>query len=292
MLLTDIQEKITDMDKSMLEQYLESFLDWLVHKFFDIGIALLFLWLGLKVARLIVKFIKHSFEKTGMDDSVEGFLLSLIRGILYTIVVIMSVSIMGVQVTSLVTILGTAGLAVGLALQGSLANFAGGVLILIMKPFKVGDYIIENDKKCEGTVVNIDIFYTKLRTYDNRIIVIPNGNITASSIINLTAEQYRKLELNVGVAYDSDIKLVKNVLTELVKTSQYYEADMEFNVYVDSYGDSAIRMGLRCMVKTENYWKARWEILEQIKVKFDENEITIPFSQMEVLIKNEEKMEE
>lgn len=289
MLLTDIQEKITDIDKSMYEQYLESFLDWLVHKFFDIGIALLFLWLGLKVSRLIVKFIKHSFARTGMDDSVEGFLLSLIRGILYTIVVIMSVSILGVQVTSLVTILGTAGLAVGLALQGSLANFAGGVLILIMKPFKVGDYIIENDKKCEGTVVNIDIFYTKLRTYDNRIIVIPNGNITANSIINLTAEQYRKLELSVGVAYDSDIKLVKEVLSKLVKSSKYYEPDMELNVYVDSYGDSAIKMGIRCMVKTDDYWKARWEMLEQIKVKFDENGITIPFNQMEVLVKNEEK---
>lgn len=289
MLLTDIQEKITDIDKSMFEQYLESFLDWLVHKFLDFGIALLFLWLGLKVSKFIVKLIKNSFRRTGIDDSVEGFLLSLIRGILYTIVVIMSVSILGVQVTSLVTILGTAGLAVGLALQGSLANFAGGVLILIMKPFKVGDYIIENDKKCEGTVVNIDIFYTKLRTYDNRIIVIPNGNITANSIINLTAEQYRKLELNVGVAYDSDIRLVKKVLTEIVKTSQYYEPDLELNVYVDSYADSSIKMGLRCMVKTDDYWKARWEMLEQIKLKFDENGIVIPFSQMEVLVKNEEK---
>ena len=204
MFITDL----SDIEKSKLDIYMERLLDWLVDQALDILIALIFIFIGTKLVKFIVKIIKRSFDKAGLESSISGFLLSLIRGILYAVVFIMAAATMGFQVTSLVTILGTAGLAIGLALQGSLANFAGGVLILLMKPFRVGDYIIENDKKCEGTVVSIDIFYTKLRTYDNRIIVIPNGNITANSLINLTVEKVRRLDITVGVAYDSDIKLV------------------------------------------------------------------------------------
>ena len=190
MFLSDIDsfEDVANLNKSKLEQYGDQLLDWLADKTFDIVVALLFLFIGMKVAKLIVKIVKKTFEKTTLEESVEGFLLSVIKGILYAVVFIMAISIVGVQVTTLVAILGTASLSIGLALQGSLANFAGGVLILIMKPFKVGDYIIENDKKCEGTVESIDIFYTKLKTYDNKIIVIPNGNITANSLINVTAD--------------------------------------------------------------------------------------------------------
>ncbi|MBR3599162.1 MAG: mechanosensitive ion channel [Lachnospiraceae bacterium] len=288
MLLSDIDsfDDVKNLDKTKLEQYGEQFLDWLADKTFDIIVALLFLFIGMKVAKLLVKVIKRAFEKTDMEDSVEGFLLSVIKGILYAIVFVMAISIVGVQVTSLVAILGTASLSIGLALQGSLANFAGGVLILLMKPFKVGDYIIENDKKCEGTVESIDIFYTKLKTYDNKVIVIPNGNITANSIVNVTAEKSRKLDITVGVSYDSDIKLVKDTLTDIVISSPYYDKSKEMNVFVDSFQDSSIRMGIRCFVKTEDYWAARWEILEKIKEKFDENGIVIPYSQVEVTLKN------
>ncbi len=288
MILSDIDsfEDVKNLDKTKLEQYGDQLLDWLADKTFDIVVALIFLFVGMKVAKLLVKIIKRAFEKTDMEDSVEGFLLSVIKGILYAIVFVMAISIVGVQVTSLVAILGTASLSIGLALQGSLANFAGGVLILLMKPFKVGDYIIENDKKCEGTVESIDIFYTKLKTFDNKVIVIPNGNITANSIINVTAEKSRKLDLAVGVSYDSDIKLVKDTLIDIVTGSPYYDKTKEMNVFVDSFQDSSIRMGIRCFVKTEDYWSARWEILENIKVKFDENNIVIPYSQVEITVKN------
>lgn len=288
MLLTDIDsfEDVKNLDKTKLEQYGDKFLDWLADKTFDIAVALLFLFVGMKVAKLMVKIIKRAFEKTDMEESVEGFLLSVIKGILYAIVFVMAISIVGVQVTSLVAILGTASLSIGLALQGSLANFAGGVLILLMKPFKVGDYIIENDKKCEGTVESIDIFYTKLRTYDNKIIVIPNGNITANSIVNVTAEKSRKLDITVGVSYQSDIRLVKDTLTNIVLESPYYDETKEMNVFVDSFQDSSIRMGIRCFVKTEDYWAAKWEIFEKIKEKFDENNIVIPYSQVEITVKN------
>ncbi len=288
MFLSDIDsfEDVRNLDKTKLEQYGDQLLDWLADKVFDIVVALIFLFIGMKVAKLLVKIIKRAFEKTSMEDSVEGFLLSVIKGILYAIVFVMAISIVGVQVTSLVAILGTASLSIGLALQGSLANFAGGVLILLMKPFKVGDYIVENDKKCEGTVEAIDIFYTKLRTYDNKIIVIPNGNITANSIINVTAEESRKLDITVGVSYDSDIKLVKDTLTDIVITSPYYDKTKEMNIFVDSFQDSSIRMGIRCFVKTEDYWAARWGMLEEIKLKFDQKGIVIPYSQVEVTVKN------
>ncbi|MCM1398035.1 MAG: mechanosensitive ion channel [Clostridium sp.] len=275
---------LSDIEKSKLDVYMEKFLDWLMDKALDVFIALIFIFVGTKLVKLLVKMLKRSFSKAGMESSVLGFLISLIRGALYAVVFIMAAAIMGFQVTSLVTILGTASLAVGLALQGSLANFAGGVLILLMKPFRVGDYIIENDKKCEGEVVSIDIFYTKLKTYDNKIVVIPNGNITANSLINLTAESVRKLDITVGVAYDSDIKLVKTVLENIMKANEYYEEDEEANVFVSSFGESAIIMGVRFYVKTENYWQAKWDVTEQIKLEFDCNNISIPYNQLEVKV--------
>lgn len=280
MFITDL----SDIEKSKLDIYMERLLDWLVDKALDILIALIFIFIGTKLVKFIVKIIKRSFDKAGLESSISGFLLSLIRGILYAVVFIMAAATMGFQVTSLVTILGTAGLAIGLALQGSLANFAGGVLILLMKPFRVGDYIIENDKKCEGTVVSIDIFYTKLRTYDNRIIVIPNGNITANSLINLTVEKVRRLDITVGVAYDSDIKLVKSVLENVVTSCRYYDTDREISVFVDSFGESAINMGIRCYVNTEDYWQAKWEMTENIKESFDANNISIPYNHMDVKV--------
>lgn len=279
-----VETGLKDIDKSKVEQYVDDLIDWLVGKAFDLFIALLFLFIGFKICKLIVKFIKRSFAKSGLEPSVAGFLVSLIKGILYAIVFITATSMVGFQVTSLVTILGTASLAVGLALQGSLSNFAGGVLILLMKPFKVGDYIIENGGKCEGIVVSIDIFYTKLRTVDNRIIVIPNGSITSNSLVNLTAEESRRLDITVGVAYDSDLKKVKDVLKDVIETSQYSDEMKNIDIFVDEFMDSAIKMGIRCWVKTEDYWTAKWEITENIKLRFDENNITIPFNQLEVKV--------
>lgn len=290
MVLTDIDveglQNLQDIDKSRLEQYMDQLGNWLIDKFFDLVVAAVFLIIGFKLCKLLIRVIRRSFEKSGMEHSVSGFLLSLIRGILYAVVFIMAASIMGFQVTSLVTILGTASLAIGLALQGSLANFAGGILILLMKPFKVGDYIIENDKGCEGTVTSIDIFYTKLRTYDNKIVVIPNGNITSNSLINVTAAGTRKLDIQVGVSYDSDLRKVKDVLARVVRESQYYDEGQELDVFVDAFLDSSIRMGVRCFVKSEDYWHAKWEITEHIKTAFDEEGIIIPYNQMEVTVRS------
>lgn len=284
----DMIDGINSVDKSKIEEYMGELGDWLVEKAFDLLITFLFLFIGRKICKFIVKLIRRSFEKSGIEPSVAGFLLSLINGILFAVLIIMAASILGFQVTSLVAVLGTAGLAIGLALQGSLANFAGGVLILIMKPFRVGDYIIENDKGCEGTVESIDIFYTKLRTYDNRMIVIPNGNITSHSLINLTAAGTRKLDISVAVSYDSDLELVKKTLEQVLKDCSYREQTCGYDVFVSDFLDSGIKVGIRCMVKTEDYWKARWDILEKIKIYFDNHCIKIPYPHMEVAIKNDE----
>ena len=276
-------------DASGYEKYLGELLDFLVDKAFDICVALICLFIGIRVTKLILKVVNKSFIRSNLEGSVASFLLSLFKGILYAIVVIMAASIMGFQVTSLVTILGTASLAIGLALQGSLANFAGGVLILLMKPFKVGDYIIENDKHCEGTVVSIDIFYTKLQTIDNRIIVIPNGNITANSIVNITSEKYRRLDMFIGVSYDTDIDKAKALLYMLVKASAYYVSDMDSKVYLDSFGESEIKMGIRFYVPTDKYWDAKWDMNEKIKEAFDREHIVIPFRQIDVNMKENTK---
>lgn len=286
--ITDIAENAKKtIEKSKLDQYLEQLGNWLVDKTFDIILAVIFLLIGFKVSKFVVGIIKKSFQRSGLEDSVAGFLLSLIKGVLYSVVVIMGASMVGFQVTSLVTILGTASLAIGLALQGSLANFAGGVLILLMKPFKVGDYIIENGSKCEGTVTAIDIFYTKLLTADNRVIVIPNGTVTANTLTNLTTMEYRRLEITVGVAYESDIKTVKEILRDIIDSCEYSEKKMDVNVFVSEFLDSSINMGLKFYVRTENYWVARWQTMERIKEEFDANGISIPFNQMEVSIKHE-----
>lgn len=284
-----VSDEIQHVDKSKVEQYMDRLLDWLADKAFSLFVALLFFYIGHKIVKLIIKLIKKSFDHTDFEPSVEGFLLSLIKGILNIVLFIMAASIVGFQVTSLITILGTASLAIGLALQGSLANFAGGVLILLMKPFKVGDYIIENDKKCEGTVISIDIFYTKLRTYDNKIIVIPNGNITSSSIINVTSEGDRRLDLSFQVAYDSDLKLVKDTLEEVAKSCQYYDKNRDLDIFLEEFCDSSIKMGLRLYVATDNYWKAKWELQESVKNAFDKKGIEIPFQQVVIHEKQDAK---
>jgi small conductance mechanosensitive channel len=178
-------------------------------------------------------------------------------------------------------VLGSAGLTVGLALQGSLSNFAGGVLILFMKPFQVGDYIITGAKE-EGTVMGIDIFYTHLLTPDNKRIVIPNGGLSNSSITNVTREPVRRLDILVSVDYSEDILKVKEILSKLVEKEDMVEKDRPVDIYVSSFDTSAISIGLRVWTATECYWQLKWKLLEEIKAAFEENKIVIPFNQLDV----------
>ncbi len=267
---------------SLLKQTLDDLINWLIGKAGSILIAILFIAIGMKLVGMLLKVMKRSFEKSKLDASVAGFLLSMIRVVGYILVFISAAAIVGVEVTSFVTILGTASMAIGLALQGALSNLAGGVLILMLKPFSVGDYIIENDKGMEGTVVSIEIFYTRLLTYDNKMVVIPNGILTNNSLVNLTNEIKRKVELKIAIAYDTDIKKVKDLVYEILAKEKRIMSNEPKDVFIDSFDESGMTLGIRAWVKTEDYWSTIWDLRERVKEVFDENGIVIPYNRLDV----------
>lgn len=279
-----VEEAAKNVEESagMLRQTLDNILDWLIQKSGSVLIACIFIVIGLKVVSLIVKFMRKSFERSKIEVSVAGFLLSIIRVVGYILVFITAATIVGFEVTSFVTILGTASLAVGLALQGSLSNLAGGVLILLLKPFQVGDYIIENNKNNEGTVVSIDIFYTRLKTHDNKVVVIPNGILSDNSLVNLTDETKRKVEIKIAIAYNSDIKQVKDIVYGLLNEDKRILDSEPKDVFIDSFDDSGMTLGIRAWVATEDYWKVTWDLRENVKTAFDQNDIEIPYNRLEV----------
>lgn len=240
---------------------------------------------GLKLISVVVKLLKGAMEKARVEASVASFLASLAKYALYVVLVMLVLSQFGVTASSVVAILGSVGLTVGLALQGSLSNFAGGVLILILKPFVVGDYIIENGGKMEGTVSEIGIFYTKLLTVDNKAILLPNGALSNNSIVNVTAMNKRRVDIEVGVAYNSDLAKVKAVLTDVAMSDEARLEGEDTDIFVSALGDSSIVMGVRVWVQKDNYWTAKWRITENIKLALDKNGIEIPFPQMEVSLK-------
>ena len=280
----DTAEQKTDLS------VLESFLDAAWPKAFGIVkviLVALFIWfVGRRVIKLVLKLFKHALEKSNVNDGVESFLMSLARILLNGVLIVILAGTVGIETSSIIALLGSAGLAIGLALQGSLSNFAGGVLILILKPFEIGDYIVVNGM--EGSVISIDIFYTKLRTGDNRVVVLPNGNLSNSDLINVSHEPVRRVDVVASVDYDSDIKKVKQILFDIASDLEYSFEDEghAIQVYVDTYGDSAINLGLLFWVKAEDYWTAKWEATGQIKDKFDAAGISIPFNQLDVMIKN------
>ena len=255
----------------------------------NILIAILILFVASKLLKWVIKLIGNSFKKTKMDPMVAKFVLSLIKFILYFVVAITVISVLGIPTTSLIAALGTVGLTIGLALQGSLSNFAGGVLILLFKPFKIGDYIKEDVHGNEGTVVGIDLFYTKVLTVDNKTIVVPNGSLANTSLTNYTAQEKRRVDITVGISYDSDIKLAKDIIQQVLDGQDKILKDEGTSVYVDSLGDSSIVIGTRAWVKTEDYWTVRWALLEEYKAALDENGISIPYNQLEVTVKSNEK---
>ena len=271
-------------NNSKLEEWFDKALDWIVAKGVLILLTLLFLYIGSKVIKLILKITKKAFERRKISESVTGFLISFFRIVLYVLLYISAAALLGFQVTSFVTLLGASGITIGLALQGSLSNLAGGVLILILKPFDIGDYIMENNSKCEGTVVGIDIFYTKLRTIDNRIVVIPNGNLSNTSIINYSQLGERVVEVKVGIAYRENMSRVRRILEEAVMDNEYIIEEREVTSFVDDFKESSVLFAVRFWVKSSNYFPAKWAATENVKKRLDEEGITIPFNQLEVKI--------
>lgn len=284
--ITDAIVTTTEKEIGILEKYLEDSLPKLLDFAIDVILATVVLLVGGKIIKWIVSIIRKSMERANAEQGVVTFVSSLCKYALYFILILMILSNFGVTASSVIAVLGSAGLTLGLALQGSLSNFAGGVLILLLKPFVVGDYIIENTDKQEGTVTEITIFYTKLLTIDNKAIMIPNGTLSNTSIVNVTAMNKRRLDLRFSVAYDSDIKKVKEILTRVAIGDAAVLKDEDSNVFVSELKESCIEMGARCWVRTEDYWPAKWRITENIKLEFDKAGITIPFPQVEITMKN------
>lgn len=274
-----------EKEKNAFESYLEGAIPELLDFCVDILLAVLVLIIGSRIIKWIVKILGRSMERANAEQGVVTFVSSLCKYALYFVLLLMILSNFGVTASSVIAVLGSAGLTLGLALQGSLSNFAGGVLILLLKPFVVGDYIIENANKQEGTVTEITIFYTKLLTVDNKAIMIPNGALSNSSITNVTAMMNRRLDLRFAVAYNSDIAKVKSILEEVIKNDEAVIQEEEMNVFVSDLLDSSMDMGLRCWVKKEDYWIARWRIIENVKMAFDREGVEIPFPQMDVNLK-------
>lgn len=278
-----------EISVSAMTKWLESLLPKLLRFGRLLLIAVIVLVVGRKLIRWLVKIIGAALERHDVDEGVRRFLMAVLNVIFHFILILMTAGILGWETSSLVALVGSTGLTLGLALQGSLSNFAGGVLILIMKPFRLGDYIIANGTAAgnEGTVAAIDLFYTRLLTIDNRMVVIPNGILSNSSIVNVTNESIRRLDLLISVEYSQDIKKVKDILYRLAMESQLVlKEEHEISVFVNSFEASAITMGLRVWVVTEDYWRLRWDLLEKIKETFDQEGIQIPFDQLDINIKN------
>ena len=254
---------------------------------FAIGVvlALLVFWIGAKIIKWIRKIIRISMEKGGVDKGVRQFVDSLVKFALYAILIFSIGSKFGLDTTSVAAALASCGVAIGLALQGSLSNFAGGVLILVLKPFVVGDYIVEDNKGREGTVKEIQLFYTKLLTVDNKTVIIPNGSLANTSLTNVTAQDKRRLDLSVGISYDADLKKAKELIEGLFRADEDILNEEGIHVFVDNLGDSSVVIGARGWVKKDAYWAAKWRLTENIKLTLDENGIEIPFHQVVVHVK-------
>lgn len=271
-------------DVNVFIQYLQDHIPNLIGFAIEIVLALIFFFLGRIVIKWIRKLTRKMLERSNVDKGVETFVDSLLKFMLYGILLFTIATKFGFDTASVAALIASAGVAVGLAVQGSLSNFAGGILILLLKPFVVGDYIIEDNHGDEGTVKEIQLFYTKLLTFDNRTVVIPNGMLTNNSLTNVTHMDERKLELKVSISYESDLLKAKAVLADLIQKESRIMQDKEHRIFVDELGDDGVILGMRCWVSTEDYWNVRWDMLEGIKLTFDRESIVIPYRQMNVRI--------
>lgn len=277
--LGDKVEKLSQISwKEMFERYVPVVCDYLLR----IALVLVIFFVGRKLIKKIVSLCDQALKRHGMEVTVRRFFCNVINALGYICMLGILLQTVGLTATSLTALVASAGVAVGLALQGSLSNFAGGVLILLMKPFVIGDYIVQGNT--EGTVKEIGLVYTELITADNRLIVIPNGTLIDSSIVNVTATGKRRLELSVGIGYKSDLKKAKEVLIRLGENDPARDPENPVNVFVAELAESSVNLGLHVWVSSSEYWNAKWRLTENIKMAFDEEGIEIPFKQVEISV--------
>lgn len=282
----DVKEVVEETQRFFtmndLKTIFDKFVEWCASTVGTIVWALIVWVIGKKILKTLLKVLGRAFDRSRLDEGVTKFMMSLSKFAGNVVLVIMIVDILGFDTTSFIAVLGSAGIALGMSLQGSLANVAGGILILLFKPFAVGDYIVAGGY--EGNVTTIDLLYTKLITIDNKTVTIPNGTLSNSSIVNVASQPQRRLDIQIGIGYSSDFKLAKKLLTEAMNKQAGVLTDKDIVVVVKSLDDSCVTLETRCWVMTSDYWNVRFALLEGYKETFDDNGIEIPFNQMDVHI--------
>lgn len=277
----ELLEQVTQIDPGAIEKFLSELPEKALHLGVRILLAFLVFLLGVQIIKLIRRIVKKSLIRGKVDVGVQQFTDSFVKAVLYILLIFLIAGSFGVDAASVVALVGSAGVAIGLAVQGSLSNLAGGVLILILKPFLVGDYIIDSEGR-EGTVKEIQMFYTKLLTADNRTVVLPNGNLANGSIVNVSTDKYRRCDIAVGISYQADIQAAREALMTLLAQDPAVLKDRDMRVVVDALGDSAVQLIVRCWFTNEEYWDGRYRLTEGIKYTLDQEGIQIPYPQMDV----------
>lgn len=281
-------QNTTGFTGSALKEFLTDVSESAMHLGLRVVLAILFFLIGTQLIKMIRKIIKRSMQRAHAELGAIQFVDSFIKAALYVVLVLLLASSCGVDAASIVAILGSAGVAIGLAVQGSLSNLAGGVLILILQPFKVGDYIIESSTGKEGTVKEIQIFYTKLLTFDNQTVILPNGSLANNSLVNVTAQDCRRMDITVAVSYKADLKRAKEVLMQVLEEDEAVLKDKEHIVFVNQLGNSSVDLGVRCWFRQDQFWPGKWRITENCKLALDEAGIEIPFNQLDVHLAEKE----
>ena len=283
--MTELEQIASEeVNVGLIQAYLQRLPDKVLRFGIRVLLALIFFLIGVQIIKLVRKIVRRSLKKGNADIGVVQFLDSFIKVVLYVLLVFMIASGFGLDATSVVALLGSAGVAIGLAVQGSLSNFAGGVLILLLKPFRVDDYIKVDNDGHEGTVREIQLFYTKLATPDNHVVIIPNGSLANSSIVNMSALGERKMDIIVGISYDADIRRAREVILKVLEEDTAVLKDKDHRVFVQELADSGVNLNVRCWAVNEEYWECKWRITEQLKYALDEAGISIPYPQMDVHI--------
>lgn len=272
----DIQESLTAIQK-----FIKTASPVVLNALWHIALALVIFFVGRWLIEKFLSRVALLDNKTKIDPGVAKFVRSLVRVALWALLIYFIADFLGVPTASFVALLGSIGVTVGLALQGSLSNFAGGLILMFLHPFKTGDYI-KTASDIEGTVVEIGLFFTTLRMADNKIITIPNGSLSAGNIINYNVLPVRRLSTTVGIAYEADTTRAIELLTALIKSRKPLVNPEKALVYVKELGDSSVVLGLHYWVKTDDYWDEAWSINQAIKDVLDQNGIAIPFNQLDV----------
>ncbi len=284
-IITESLENLQKVDKNVVQEFLEDLVPDVLNFSVQVVLAVLLYLIGKRLISFLRKFLRKSLERRNVDIEVRQFLDSVGKYSLYFVLWLMILTLFGITTTSVIALLGSAGLTLGLALQGSLANFAGGVLILLLRPFHVEDYIVSSATGHEGIVKEISTFYTRIQTADNQTVMIPNGKLADGAIVNVTGQQTRRMDIVVGIAYSADLLKAKKLLSDLVEKETRKLSDQPVNIFVSNLAESSVELGCRFWVKSEDYWQTRWDILEAVKLLFDENDIEIPFPQVDVHMK-------